>query len=229
MNGSTHRGSKNATPTGINVGAVPELGNGFCRSLHTSGRLHMKQIYFSSHKLLHQVGRSESLTGKYGGSYGEIPLRTHLVSIWLSNRTYQRPRKDHFFNSVVQELTQHYAVVHQKSTPYYPQANGLAESTNKTLQNILKTIVNENRTNWDTKLYSALWAYRTSYKTSIQSTPFRLAFGLEAVMPVEFQVPSLRIQILERLPEEQSEHARLQQLLELDEIRVRSMAILEQE
>ena len=48
-------------------------------------------------------------------------------------------------------------------------------------------------------------------------------------MPVEFQVPSLRIQILERLPEEQSEHARLQQLLELDEIRVRSMAILEQE
>ena len=108
---------------------------------------------------------------------------------------------NHFLNSVVKELTQHYAVVHKKSTPYYPQANGLAESTNKTLQNILKKIVNENRTDWDTKLYSALWAYRTSYKTSIQSTPFRLAFGLEAVMPVEFQVPSLRIQIRERLPE----------------------------
>ena len=135
----------------------------------------------------------------------------------------------HFFHSVVKELTQHYAVVHKKSTPYYPQANGLAESTNKTLQNILKTIVNENRTNWDTKLYSALWAYRTSYKTSIQSTPFRLAFGLEAVMPVEFQVPSLRIQIREWLPEAQSEQLRLQQLLELGEIRVRSMAILEQE
>ena len=26
----------------------------------------------------------------------------------------------HFLNSVVQELTQHYAVVHTKSTPYYP-------------------------------------------------------------------------------------------------------------
>ena len=134
-----------------------------------------------------------------------------------------------FLNSVVKELTQHYAVVHKKSTPYFPQANGLVESTNKTLQNILKKIVNENRTYWDTKLYSALWAYQTSYKTSIQSTPFRLAFGLEAFMPVEFQVPSLRIQIRERLPEEQSEHARLQQLLESGEIRVRSMAILEQE
>ena len=48
-------------------------------------------------------------------------------------------------------------------------------------------------------------------------------------MPVEFQVPSLRIQIRERLPEEQSEQLRLQQLLELGEIRVRSMAILEKE
>ena len=48
-------------------------------------------------------------------------------------------------------------------------------------------------------------------------------------MPVEFQVTSLRIQIRERLPEEQSEQARLQQLLELGETRVHSMAILEQE
>ena len=37
-----------------------------------------------------------------------------------------------------------YALVHKKSTPYYPQANGLTESTNKMLQNILKKIVNKN-------------------------------------------------------------------------------------
>ena len=78
----------------------------------------------------------------------------------------------HFLNVVIHDLTAHYAVVHKKSTLYYPQANGLTESTNKTLQNVLKKIVNEHRTNWDTKLHSALWAYITSYKTSIQSTPF---------------------------------------------------------
>jgi hypothetical protein len=76
---------------------------------------------------------------------------------------------------------------------YYPQGNGLAESTNKTLQTILRKIVETNRTDWDQKLHSALWAYRTSYKTSIRSTPFRIAFGLEAVMPSEFIVPSLLI------------------------------------
>ena len=89
--------------------------------------------------------------------------------------------------------------------------------------------MNENRTDWDTKLHNALWAYWTNYKTSIQSTPFRLAFGLEVVMLVEFQVPSLRIQVRDRLTKGQSEQLRLQQLLELGEAQVRSMTILEQE
>ena len=95
----------------------------------------------------------------------------------------------------MESLTTFYVVVQKRSTPYYLQANGLTESTNKTLQNILRKIVNENMTDWDTKLHSALQAYRTAYKTSIRTTPFRLALGLEAIMPIEFQVPSLRIQV----------------------------------
>ena len=83
------------------------------------------------------------------------------------------------------ELSTSYAIVHKKSTPYYPHANGLAESKNKTLQMIFKKTVNENRTNWDQKLNIALWAYRTSYKTTIKSTPFRMTFELEAVMAIE--------------------------------------------
>ena len=128
---------------------------------------------------------------------------------------------------MISGLTQHYAIVHKKSTPYYPQVNGLAESTKKTLQNMLRKIVNENRTDWDTKLSSALWAYRTSFKTSVQATPFCLAYGLEAVMPVEFRIPSLRIQVKVRNTEEASERIRLQQLLALGEARVHSLAVLE--
>ena len=66
--------------------------------------------------------------------------------------------------------------------PYYPQANGIAESTNKILQTILKKIINENCTGWDEKLHSTIWAYRTTFKMSIQSTPFRMTFGMEAVI-----------------------------------------------
>ena len=48
-------------------------------------------------------------------------------------------------------------------------------------------------------------------------------------MPIEFQVPRLRIQIRERLNESQSQQIRLPQLLELGEARVRKMVVLEQE
>ena len=53
--------------------------------------------------------------------------------------------------------------------------------------------------------HNALCVYLTNYKTSIQSTPFQLAFGLKAIMLVEFQVPSLWIQVWDRLSEDKSE------------------------
>ena len=68
-----------------------------------------------------------------------------------------------------------------------------------------------------------------AYKTSIRTTLFRLAFGLEAVMPVEFQVPSLRIQLRERLNEKESEEMRLTALCELEEQRLASILHLELE
>ena len=85
---------------------------------------------------------------------------------------------------------------------------------------ILKKIVNENRTDWDQKLHSALWAYKTTYKTMIRSTPFWMEFGLEAVMSIEFQIPSLRVQVTEPLDEEQLEQVWKEQLLTWEESRL---------
>ena len=66
-----------------------------------------------------------------------------------------------------------------------------------------------------------------SYKTSIKSTPFRLDFGLDAVMPVEFQISTLRIQATEKLNELQSEQIRKEALLLLEEDQIHAMSTLE--
>ena len=50
----------------------------------------------------------------------------------------------HFLNSVIRELTRKHMMVHKKSSPYHPQANGQAESSNKMLLRILKKIVSKN-------------------------------------------------------------------------------------
>jgi transposase InsO family protein len=44
------------------------------------------------------------------------------------------------------------------STPYYPQGNGLAESSNKSLIKIIRKLLEENKRNWDSKLKFSLWA-----------------------------------------------------------------------
>ena len=44
-------------------------------------------------------------------------------------------------------------------------------------------------------LYPALWAYRTNVKTVIGFSPFQLVHGVEAVTPVECEIPSLKIDI----------------------------------
>ncbi|MCO5604957.1 hypothetical protein L7F22_059132 [Adiantum nelumboides] len=123
----------------------------------------------------------------------------------------------HFINEVIKELTSNFMISHHKSTPYYPQANSQAESTNKTLISVLTKTVEAHRTDWDLKLTSALWAYRTAYKVAINCTPFKMVYGQEAIMPWEFVIPSLcmasqegwdgnplveRLYILERLEEE---------------------------
>ena len=68
------------------------------------------------------------------------------------------------------------------------------------------------------QLFSAFWAYRTSAKTATGFTPFQLIYGLEAVFPIECEIPSLRLTI-KLLPHTTEEEQRLLYLSHLDEIR----------
>ena len=53
------------------------------------------------------------------------------------------------------------------STAYYPQGNGLVESSNKILVRIIKKLLEENKREWHTKLKYALWDDRISRKRAI--------------------------------------------------------------
>ena len=56
------------------------------------------------------------------------------------------------------------------SSNYYPQENGLAESTNKNLIRILKKMVIENQRSWHLALPNALWDDRVTPKNSLGVT-----------------------------------------------------------
>ena len=47
--------------------------------------------------------------------------------------------------------------------------------------------------NWHEMLSFSLHGYRTTARTSTWATPFSLVYGMEAVLPMEVHIPSLRI------------------------------------
>ncbi|MCO5574477.1 hypothetical protein L7F22_028262 [Adiantum nelumboides] len=102
-------------------------------------------------------------------------------------------RETHFINEVIENLLDEFMVIHRKSAPYHPQANGQAESTNKILVTVLTKIVSESRADWDQKLHSALWAYRVAYKTSIGTTPFNMVYEIQAILLLKFLISTLRV------------------------------------
>jgi transposase InsO family protein len=99
----------------------------------------------------------------------------------------------HFLNNIVESLTKEFAVHHQKSTLYHPQANGTMEEFNKILEIALMNICSVNLDEWDLRVPTVRWAYRTTCKTLTMQTPFKLVYGIEVIFPMEYLVSSLRI------------------------------------
>eukprot|EP00253_Pinus_taeda_P003715 PITA_03715 len=79
------------------------------------------------------------------------------------------------------------------SIAYYPQGNGLVESSNKSLINIIKKLLEENKKNWHRKLTNALWEDRLSTKKSIGMSPYELVYGMEARFPSSLGIPTIKL------------------------------------
>ena len=121
-----------------------------------------------------------------------------------------------FDNAKFRDFCAELGIKNYYSSPAHPQSNGQAEVTIRTLKAALKTKLEDLKGNWVEYLPEVLWAYRTTHKSATRETPFALAFGTEAVAPVEVRIKS---PIVELASEERNDEALRLNLELLDERR----------
>nr|GEX10406.1 hypothetical protein [Tanacetum cinerariifolium] len=113
-------------------------------------------------------------------------------------------------------------VVNRFSIAYHPQTNGQDENTNRAIQRILNKIVGNNRKEWSHKLDDALWAFRTTFKTPLGTTPFRIIYGKACHLPVELEHKAYQALTTCNIDLTKAEASRFLQINELDELRLDS-------
>jgi transposase InsO family protein len=116
-------------------------------------------------------------------------------------------------NSMI-DFCNNYNIKLVHSTPYYPQGNRLAESSNKSLIRIIKKLLAKNKRSWDSKLKFSLWADLISNKKSIGTSPFQMVYGTKYILPTQLGLPVLKF-FQEELEEPNDVQRRIFQMIEV--------------
>ncbi|XP_050211467.1 uncharacterized protein LOC126661655 [Mercurialis annua] len=111
--------------------------------------------------------------------------------------------------------------------PYYTQANGHAEATNKAIKLIVQKMIKEYPRKWYVSPSEDVWANRTSQKSATGTSPFRMVYGHDAMLPVELTVMSTRRPYKNKLSQNDYFEKMTIEALELDEERMTTLDHLE--
>nr|ABA95996.1 retrotransposon protein, putative, unclassified [Oryza sativa Japonica Group] len=110
------------------------------------------------------------------------------------------------------------------SSPYYAQANGQAEASNKSLIKLIKRKISDYPRQWHTWLDETLWSYWMACHGSIQVPPYKLVYGNEAVLPWEVRISSRRTELQNDLTADEYYNLMADEREDLVQSRLRALA-----
>jgi transposase InsO family protein len=117
----------------------------------------------------------------------------HIIHRFTIPQTLTTDQGSSFMSHQIHEFAESLKIKLLSSSLYYAQANGQAESSNKTLIKLLKKKIKENPNWWHEVLSEVLWAHRISKHSATKVRPFELVYGQEVILPIEIDLDALRI------------------------------------
>ena len=144
-------------------------------------------------------------------------LRSHIFSRFGTPRALITDNGTHSCNKMIDKVLHKYGVRYRTSLAYHPQTNGQAEVSNREIKSILEKTVNSFKKDWSKKIEDALWAYRTSFKTPLGMSPFRIVYGKACHLPVELEHQAYWATRQLNMDSTLAREKRMLQLSELDE------------
>ncbi|XP_028081237.1 uncharacterized protein LOC114282699 [Camellia sinensis] len=102
-----------------------------------------------------------------------------------------------FDRKLIKKFCAKYKIKNYYSTPSFPQCNGQAEASNKTILDGIKKRLETDKGKWVEELPNGLCAYRTTPRRSTGVSPFVMAYGSETVIPLKIDIHGVRTQAAE--------------------------------
>ena len=90
---------------------------------------------------------------------------------------------------------------------------------------LIKKKIEEQPKKWHSMLNEALWAYRVAYHGSIKTSPYKLVYGHNAVLPWEVRTGSRRVTLHNDLLAEVYKNLMMDKLEDLSSLRLMLLKI----
>jgi transposase InsO family protein len=105
----------------------------------------------------------------------EIILRYGAIGSLLSDRG------SNFLSEVIRELCKIFRIQKVDIAAYHPESNANIERVHRIYSDMLSKYVNDEHDDWDEIFPFVQWAYRTSYQSALEASPYQLVFGRDNI------------------------------------------------
>jgi hypothetical protein len=154
-------------------------------------------------------------------------VKEHIIHSFGIPQTITTDQGTQFTSSESRDFAKSMGIKLLSSSPYYAQANGQAEASNKIMIKIIQKKIDQKARRWHSVLNETLWAYRMAPHGATQTSPYELVYGHHAVLPWEMQSESRRVVLQKDLSSKDYKDLMMDELEDLHMIRLRALENIE--